>query len=77
MTTKQPQPTPTPDEIRAILEGVSGSQKETGRGMKENSREMKENSREIKENRGRSSGFFACIFYRQAVKTQNQPTIIP
>ena len=70
MTTKQPQLTPTPDEIWAILEGVSGSQKETGRGMKEN-------SREIKENRGRSSGFFACIFYRQAVKTQNQPTIIP
>ena len=70
MTTKQSQPTPTPDEIWAILKEVSASQKETGRQIKENSRELtkrfaetdralKETDRQMKETDRRLDQKFA------------------
>ena len=49
MTTKQPQPAPTPDEIWAILKEVSASQKETSASQKETDREIKATARQMKE----------------------------
>ena len=38
MTTKQPQPTPTPEEILALLKEICASQKETVKWLKESNR---------------------------------------
>ena len=47
MTTKQPQPTPTPEEILALLKEICASQKETLRWLKENNRRLDEKFTEI------------------------------
>ena len=53
MTTKQPQPTPTPEEVWAILKENARQMKETDRRLDkkfaETDRQMKENSRELTE----------------------------